>query len=89
MSTPIVTVAAGVTQAVDALTLVGVPFAGTLFEHYFDESTGLWADSVAAYTASAAITPTTGKAYSHIAVVESSTTLTAAQCKVAIGGVFP
>lgn len=77
------------TRAVDALVFVGTPYNGTLFYHYFDLSTGAWADAVASYTANSTITPPVNRAYSHLAVVLGGQSLTVAQCKAAIGGAFP
>jgi len=79
---------AAVTRAVDALSFVGAPITGTLFYHYYDLATAAWADAVAAYTASTAITPATGRAYQTMAVIQSNGTLTAAQCKAILGGTF-
>lgn len=86
-TTPIITGAASVTRAVDALTLAGVPITGTLFYHYFDLATAAWTDAIAPYTASTAITPATGRAYHTMAVIAG--TRTAAQCKAILGGTFP
>lgn len=86
-SSGIPTGAAAVTRAVDALTLGGASITGTLFYHYFNLATQAWTDAVAAYASGTAIIPPVDRAYSHIAVLAG--TLTAAQCKAALGGTFP
>lgn len=71
---PIVTVASALTQATDALSLAGVAATApaTLYTRWFNITTQVATDAVAAYTSGDAIVPAVDRAYVDIAVLRGS-----------------
>jgi hypothetical protein len=73
------TSAATASTAADSLSYPVVPVAGTIYQKYWDVTTGAFVESNTAYTASAAIPFSAGRVYTHTKIASGTQTLATMQ----------